>query len=202
MPDFTQDRSLKIGEVARLSGFPVKTIRYYEERGLLEPAARTETGYRLYSRVEVERLKFIKRAKLLGLKLGEISDLVELAADCTGGELIPRLEDVLESKLQETRRQITELTAFRDNLLYYQRMLPLINPEQSCDRSAMPEAGFCGCLEAMAGGPATDNNSKEVRMKNLEIVEENGRLVAARDECCDYECCGYGCCEGDRCECC
>lgn len=194
-----QERLLKIGEVARLSGFPVKTIRYYEERGLLKPASRSGTGYRLYSRAEVERLKFIKRAKRLGLKLDEIVGLISLAADCSGTALIPRLEDVLESKLEETRRQIAELTAFRDNLLYYQRRLLAVEPGQSCDRSN--EENFCGCLEAVAGEPSTGTyGPKEVTMKNLEIVEENGRLLAAREACCEL--CDCECCASESCGCC
>ncbi|MDQ3794770.1 MAG: MerR family transcriptional regulator, partial [Actinomycetota bacterium] len=60
---------LKIGELARLTGLPVKRIHYYERRGLLKPSARSETGYRLYGAEEVARLEFIKRAKLLGLTL-------------------------------------------------------------------------------------------------------------------------------------
>jgi DNA-binding transcriptional MerR regulator len=46
--EYVEKRLLKIGEVARLTDFPVKTLRYYEERGLVEPAERTEAGYRLY----------------------------------------------------------------------------------------------------------------------------------------------------------
>ncbi len=67
---------MKIGDVARLSGLPVKRIRYYERRGLLEPATRSEAGYRVYGAEEVARLEFIKRAKLLGLTLKEIRELV------------------------------------------------------------------------------------------------------------------------------
>ncbi len=82
--------ALKIGEVARKTGLPVERIRYYERRGLLEPAGRSEAGYRLYTDEEVARLLFIKRAKLLGLTLGEIAELVNLAAECNQGEVMPR----------------------------------------------------------------------------------------------------------------
>jgi MerR family copper efflux transcriptional regulator len=70
---------LKIGEVANISGLPVKTIRYYEEIGLLTPVVeRSQTGYRLFHNQILNRLAFIKRAQSLGLKLNEIKDILEV----------------------------------------------------------------------------------------------------------------------------
>ena len=70
--EIANDRRLKIGELARQTGLSIKTIRYYESRGLLEKPPRTESGYRLYGPEEVARLRFVQRAKLLGLTLEEI----------------------------------------------------------------------------------------------------------------------------------
>jgi DNA-binding transcriptional MerR regulator len=111
--------TIKIGDVSRITGIPTKTIRYYERRGLLEPAGRSESGYRLYGAEEVARLEFIKRAKSLGLTLEEVAELVNLAAECNEGEILPRLEEVLDEKLRATERKIAELSAFKDSLLYY-----------------------------------------------------------------------------------
>jgi DNA-binding transcriptional MerR regulator len=90
--EIVEDKRLKIGELARQTGLTIKTIRYYERRGLLEQPLRTEAGYRLYGPEDVARLQFIQRAKLLGLTLEEIRELVELAARCNEGEIVPRLE--------------------------------------------------------------------------------------------------------------
>jgi DNA-binding transcriptional MerR regulator len=117
--EIANDRRLKIGELARQTALSIKTIRYYEQRGLLEQPLRTEGGYRLYGPEEIARLRFVQRAKLLGLTLEEIKELVELAVRCNEGELVPRLEEVLEAKLEKTERKLAELTAFRQNLLYY-----------------------------------------------------------------------------------
>jgi DNA-binding transcriptional MerR regulator len=95
MRDLATDRQLRIGDLARITGLSIKTLRYYERRGLLKPPPRTQGGYRLYGSEEVARLRFIQRAKLLGLKLEEIRELVELAARCNEGEIVPRLEEVL-----------------------------------------------------------------------------------------------------------
>ena len=111
---------LKIGEIARLSGLSVNSIRQYEQRSLLKSAARSEAGqHRLYSQEEVARLQFIKQAKLAGLTLAEIKELLTLIAEGERGKNIPRLKEVLEQKLQETERKMEELAAFRDSLLYY-----------------------------------------------------------------------------------
>lgn len=143
---------LKIGECARLSGFPARTIQYYESRGLLEPASRSESGYRLYGEEEVARLKFIGNAKSLGLTLEEIKELVDLASECHRGEIIPRLEDLLEEKLRETEKKIKDLKSFRESLLYYQRQASTAEPERSCGESA----SFCGCLETITATTVLD----------------------------------------------
>ena len=69
---------MRIGELAARFGLNPKTIRYYEEIGLLKRADRTESGYRLYTRQDVERLGFIRRAKMLGLSLDEIRDILSV----------------------------------------------------------------------------------------------------------------------------
>ncbi|MFH0942440.1 MAG: MerR family transcriptional regulator, partial [Chloroflexota bacterium] len=68
-----------IGELAKELHLNPKTIRYYEEVGLLSKPRRSEAGYRLYSNYEAERLRLVRRAKLLGLSLVEIKELVEYA---------------------------------------------------------------------------------------------------------------------------
>lgn len=142
--------ALKIGEVARKTGLPVERIRYYERRGLLEPAGRSEAGYRLYTDEEVARLLFIKRAKLLGLTLGEIAELVTLASECNQGEVMPRLEETIDEKLTETRQKLAELSAFQDSLLYYRERAASLRDRAPSDW--YPEdASFCGCLEAITG---------------------------------------------------
>jgi DNA-binding transcriptional MerR regulator len=145
-----EERRLKIGEVARQTGLSIKTIRYYEGRGLLEQPPRTQGGYRLYGPEEVARLRFVQRAKLLGLTLEEIKELVELAVRCNEGEIVPRLEEVLEAKLAEMERKMVELSAFRQNLLYYRERASALSGVLPTDRYC-EDVSFCGCLEAVTG---------------------------------------------------
>ena len=72
------ERGLRIGEVARRTTTSVKTVRYYDELGLLPAPGRTESGYRLYGEREVIRLSFIRKAKRVGFSLEEIRAMLAL----------------------------------------------------------------------------------------------------------------------------
>jgi MerR family copper efflux transcriptional regulator len=74
----TDERLLQIGEVAERVGLSLRTVRYYEEVGLVTPASRSEGGFRLYSAADVERLQLLKRMKPLGLSLEEMRELADL----------------------------------------------------------------------------------------------------------------------------
>jgi MerR family transcriptional regulator, copper efflux regulator len=73
-----QETLKQIGLVAKESGIPIKTIRYYEELGLLKASDRTEGGFRLFNSSVFTRLNFIKRAQSLGLSLLEIKEFLDV----------------------------------------------------------------------------------------------------------------------------
>ena len=110
---------LTIGELAAELQLDPKTIRYYEEVGLLPEPRRSESGYRLYSRYETERLRLVKRAKLLGLSLAEIKEIVEYAIDGRCNALECHLLSLVEAKLGEIDQKIGDLVTFRENLRQY-----------------------------------------------------------------------------------
>jgi MerR family copper efflux transcriptional regulator len=68
---------LTIGQLSKLTGVPTKSIRYYEEVGILPPPQRSESRYRLYSETDVRRLELVRRARLLDMSLSEVRELVE-----------------------------------------------------------------------------------------------------------------------------
>ena len=105
-----------VSEVAARTGFSSSALRYYDELGLVRPVARSDAGYRFYDDRSVELLRFISRAKRLGLSLDEISDLVALwnADEC--GPVQSRLAELVAAKLNETQRAIQELTGFAAQL--------------------------------------------------------------------------------------
>ena len=101
--------TIKIGRLAELSGVSIDTVRYYEREGLLPQPARRPSGYREYGHDDVERLRFVRRAKELGFSLTEIAELLSLTddrhADMQGvkRKAEERLEQV-EAKIKELRR--------------------------------------------------------------------------------------------------
>lgn len=110
-----QEKFLKIGEVASNSGLPVKTIRYYEEIGLLTPTVdRSETGYRLFNPQVLNRLAFIRRAQSLGLSLSEIHQILNVHDK---GELpCGEVKQHLQAKVQAITEQIEALETLKSEL--------------------------------------------------------------------------------------
>ena len=96
-----------IGTVAKRAAVPIKTIRYYEEIGLLRKPARTASGYRLYAPDTADRLQFIKKAQSLGLRLDDIKEILDLSdrGRCPCGHV----QAVLRKRLNELRQKITDL---------------------------------------------------------------------------------------------
>jgi DNA-binding transcriptional MerR regulator len=115
-----------IGDVARQLDLTVKTIRYYESLGLLGAPQRTETGYRVYADQDVERLRFIKGAKALGLSLAEIKEIVGIWGE--GVAPCGHVEHMLNEKLADLDRRIQELVTFRDALTTYMGQLASLGP--------------------------------------------------------------------------
>jgi Cu(I)-responsive transcriptional regulator len=106
-------QTLTIGKVAKQSGVGIDTVRFYEREGLLPKASRTHSGYRLYTSIDVERLRFIRRAKSLGFSLEEIGELLHLNAAKGNRSSVKKLA---EHRLSDLNQKISELTAIRDAL--------------------------------------------------------------------------------------
>ena len=111
---------LSIAEVREISGVSARTLRYYEELGLLPGVRRRAGGRRVYGPDEIERLEFIQRLKKLGLSLAEVKELNAVYA--IGGstrELLRRLEEVLDRHRAELNARIEELVALRLEIGHY-----------------------------------------------------------------------------------
>jgi DNA-binding transcriptional MerR regulator len=101
--------ALRIAEVAERTGVPATTLRYYEDIGLLTPARRSGNGYRAYSDRDVERLRFITRAKQLDIGLDDLRELVTAwdGEDCEGVQA--RMAEVVATRLREAQECLAEL---------------------------------------------------------------------------------------------
>jgi len=129
-----------IGRAAAAAGLTAKTLRYYERLGLLSPAERTATGYRVYSVSDVRRLGFIVKAKGLGLSLREIREILGIR---DGGK-VPciHVQHLLQRKARDVESRIAELTALKREL----RRLAL-----RCSRAIKTggQAAVCPHVESM-----------------------------------------------------
>jgi MerR family transcriptional regulator, copper efflux regulator len=106
---------ITVGQAARRSGLTQKAIRLYEMRGLLPPAQRTESGYRTYTQQEVALLRFIRRAKSLGLRLEEIREIIDLERG--GTQPCDKVLQLLGAHIQEIDRTVRDLRALRKSLM-------------------------------------------------------------------------------------
>jgi len=104
----------KIGEVARRATIGVDTLRYYEKLGLLAPAGRTDSGYRLYDDDVFERISFIRKAQSIGFTLEEIGRIVADAAQ--GRTPCAEVRRMAASRLAELDDRLRELNRLRRDL--------------------------------------------------------------------------------------
>ncbi len=138
-------RMLRIGQLATKTGFTPKTLRYYEDVGLLRPTQRAESGYRLYDGAAVERLRFVRRAQGVGLRLEDIRRILEISDE--GRVPCEHVMEVVDRELTRIAEQLEKLHQFRDGLLTLRsRMTASIG-------SANGRPGeFCPCFRDDAGG--------------------------------------------------
>jgi DNA-binding transcriptional MerR regulator len=105
---------LLIGEVAKRTGFPPPTIRYYEEVGLLKKPSRAESGYRSYSSKTIDELLFVKKAQALGFSLDEITEILKLSR--SGQKPCERVLAMSHRHLDAIDSRIRDLQKFRGYL--------------------------------------------------------------------------------------
>lgn len=136
----------RISQLAERCGVPATTLRFYDDAGLL-PAERTPSGYRVYGEDAVERLGFISSAKLLGLALEEIRELLEVREQGVCAAVRTRMVPLVAGRIAESEGRIAELSAFCAHLAAVHADLSGPAPEGGCG----PD---CGCTTApAASGP-------------------------------------------------
>ncbi len=135
------EHTITIGEAARATGISAKMIRYYEETGLLAPASRTESGYRVYGASDLHTLRFIRRARDLGFSMTEITELLALWQDRARAS--SSVKALARAHVAELRRRIAELEGMARTL------------SDLADRCCGNERPDCPILDDLAGAQTT-----------------------------------------------
>ena len=113
-----------IGEISRLVDLSQRTIRYYEEIGLLHSVRRIENGKRVYTDHDVRRLKFINRLKVLGLSLSEMVDLEKIyRRQRNNREILPKLLEILDERAAQIDERVAQLVTLKKEIREYQQRL-------------------------------------------------------------------------------
>jgi DNA-binding transcriptional MerR regulator len=185
------ERPLTVGQLARATGVPAKTIRYYEQVGVLPEPKRSGAGYRHYSRHDVHRLLFLRRARALGLSLG---NLKALTAELDSGECLtmrPRLYALVAEQLRTVRQQIAEFHVLERQLAQVLHRLRTAAPTSHADGcqclgSETSEAQELHSLSMPRKGEAMSTSTLEP----LTILPPAALSETASDASCG---CGCGC---------
>lgn len=140
-----------IGDAAEACGLTVKTIRYYEEIGLIPKAGRTNGGvhtggHRVYTEAEVGRLRFIHHARLFGLRLSDIRELLALADGKGCPSRQPEYQQILRRHLHEIDERVRHLRGLRTAIE------DLVSPARQ-RKGQKCSWNTCGCMRQHAGSP-------------------------------------------------
>lgn len=131
-----EPKLLTTGDMARESGSTLRTVRFYEEEGLIAPKGRSGGGHRHFERRELVKLQLALDLREAGLSLSDIKKLFELKTSCeTPAEASREMQEVLELQIGEMQTKITNLRRLRDDLV---AMVSVIDECKTCEGRRFP----------------------------------------------------------------
>jgi MerR family Zn(II)-responsive transcriptional regulator of zntA len=141
------DALLTTGEMARRSSNTLRTVRFYEEEGILRPVRRTDGGHRLFDGAELERLMLVTDMRSAGLSLDEIKEILEVkrGAAC-GSEAAKRATAILGQRIDALREKLAVLARLREDLTH---TTDLMTTCIDCHDTTFPSR--CAACTVMAG---------------------------------------------------
>ena len=138
----------RIGELAQRYALKTDTLRFYDKHGLLKPSSRSQSGYRMYSEADAERLCFILRAKETGFSLTDIAELLSIDLNKANVSCAD-VKELVDLKLMEIKGKIAALNNFKESL---QRL-------SSACCGGPESAEHCSILEALESNSSTGKKS-------------------------------------------
>lgn len=105
---------MTVSELSRQGRVAPHVVRYYSRIGLLIPARHPDNGYKLFSRSDISRLRFIRQAQSLGYTLEDIAQILDTSAQ--GKSPCPRVRDILQRRVEENRQKLEELVQLQNRM--------------------------------------------------------------------------------------
>ncbi len=143
---------MTIGELARKTRLTIRTIRYYEELGLIKPQSRSKGGFRLFSEEDISRFQLIHYLKSLNLPLNEIRHLLSLKKrSSTKGEVANKVLLHLENFATETQRTIEKYQKMKDDM---EKAKAILKECADCEKSSFDNSCMeCDIMKSNGGPP-------------------------------------------------
>lgn len=124
MPNDNSEEYISIGNLARTIGITTRTLRYYEEMGIMTPPWRIEGSIRAYTQEDVRKLKFILKLKEMGLSIKEMQELDAVYAEAKATDkLIPRLVEMLDNHINTLDEKMAKLSSLRKEIVGYRKRM-------------------------------------------------------------------------------
>lgn len=118
------DDCIQISDLAKMLHITTRTIRLYEQMGLVDPPKRTEGGIRLYDKSDIRRFKMVLKVKALGLSLQEIKELADIYnREQLPEKIMPRLIELLNSHIDKIKKRIGQLQSLERDIVEYKKKI-------------------------------------------------------------------------------
>lgn len=175
--------SLTISQLARRSGVPATTLRYYEKVGVIPAPTRSSSGYRLYDEQALARLAFVQRAKALGVELEDLADLVRLWDGAECAPVQDRLRALVHEQRAATRERLDELSQLAADLDAVGATIgdAACGPDCACVRPLALGASELPMAPERLIGAACTLNSDEMRERLAEWRSLRDRATSVED---------------------
>ncbi len=135
--------AITIGDLANETGVKTRTIRFYEETGLVPHPRRSESGYRLYSEQDIKLLRLIRSGRSLGLSIRDVRELLATAEHNSCGSFQGQAARLIVEKLEQVQASIKEMEALKEDLGI--AMKNLSGAAEGCETGVL-ECTDCQCL--------------------------------------------------------
>ena len=178
--------TMTISQLARRSGLTASTLRYYEQVGVMPPAARSASGYRLYDEAALARLAFVQRAKALGIDLGDVAELVRLWDGAECAPVQDRLRSLVHEQRSTARQRLSELTQLATELDAVGASIgdAACGPDCACVRPMQEGSAALPMASERMLGAACNLSSDELRERLVEWgrVRDSARSIESVDD--------------------